>query len=382
MKRILILAFSDLRHDARVGRQIDFLKDLGSITLVCFDAPATSSHEVIQIKRIRPSLWVKAITSILLLGRWYEQAFHQLYDFPELRQQLASREFDLIIANDIECLPLAVRIRKHEKILFDAHEYAPRHFEDKWVWRIFFQDFNKYLCHKYIPAANAMTTVGEGLAEEYARHFRVKPVIITNAAYYADLKPDAVKPGRVRLIHHGSANPSRQLELMIRMMDFLDERFTLDMMLLTPAMANKKTGAYLDKLKVLVAPNPRIRIIDGVTSDKVVDAIHNYDVGLFLLPPINFNYANTLPNKFFEFIQARLAIAIGPTPEMKMLVNTYDLGVVADDFTPESLALKINALDENDITRYKEQANKAAKELSAESNGSLMIDLVNKLFRG
>jgi hypothetical protein len=381
MNRILILAFSDLHHDARIRRQIEFLKTNHTITLVCFDAPVDTAEEIIRIKRIRPGLWQKLTASIFLLVHAFEWAYEILYGYPALRHSLASRSFNLIIANDIECLRLAVKLKKKEKILFDAHEYAPRHFEDKWVWRVFFQKFNEYLCRVYIREADAMTTVSAGLAMEYQRNFNVNPVIITNAAHFADLKPGLTKPGAIRLIHQGAANPSRQLELMIDLLHLLDERFTLDLMLLTPAIANQKTRAYVDKLKARAADNPRVKIIDAVASDKVIETIQTYDVGIFLLPPVNFNYANTLPNKFFEFVQARLAVAIGPTPEMAELVKKYDLGVVSEDFSPTSLAQKLNELTVSDVQRFKEHSDKAAKKLSAEINGETLRALAYSLLR-
>jgi hypothetical protein len=298
-----------------------------------------------------------------------------------LRKQLINRSFDLIIANDIESLPLAFKIKKKEKILFDAHEFAPRHFEDKLVWRIFFQRFNKYLCKKYLPLVDEMITVGTGLAREYAAHYPVKPVVVTNANYYAHLTPLPVDDKKIRLIHHGAANPSRQLEIMIDMMNYLDDRFTFDLMLLTPTIANKKTRSYLESLKNLIKDNPKIKILPPVKSSEVVNFIHHYDMGIFLLPPINFNYANTLPNKLFDYIQARLAIAIGPTPEMAELVNRYDLGVVSEDFTSPSLAKKINALTTERINYFKAQANKAAFELSAEKNKVILNEIVSNLIK-
>ncbi|MBL7870509.1 MAG: hypothetical protein JNM78_02770 [Cyclobacteriaceae bacterium] len=381
MKKILILVFSDLNHDARVVRQINFLNDKYTTTVVCFDAPTNLNVEVIRIKRIKPRLIQKAITSFFLLTRLFENAFQTLYDSPSLRIQLKQREFDLIIANDIECLPLAMRIKKSEKILFDAHEFAPRHFEDKLVWRVFFQRFNQYLCKKYLPLTDAMLTVGEGLAKEYHKFYPVNPIILTNANYYADLKPLPVDSKSIKLIHHGAANPSRQLEIMIEMMDYVDERFTLDLMLLTPSIANKKTRGYLKTLKKQIQKNSRIKIIDPVKSDQVVPHIHKYDMGIFLLPPINFNYANTLPNKFFDYVQARLAIAIGPTPEMAKLVKQYNLGIVSDDFTAPSLAKKINSLSDKEISSYKENANQAADVLSAEKNKKILNDLVENLLK-
>ena len=37
----------------------------------------------------------------------------------------------------------------------------------------------------------------------------------------------------------------------------------------------------------------------------IVRTINQFDLGVYLLPPVNFNSAHALPNKFFEFIQAR-----------------------------------------------------------------------------
>jgi len=381
MKKILILAYSDLNHDARVARQVNFLSDRYQLTIACFDSPKNWQQEVIHIKKIKPTLIQKAIGSVFLLTGLFESAYNIIYDFPVLRKQLVSRRFDLIIANDIESLPLAFKIKKQEKILFDAHEFAPRHFEDKLIWRIFFQRFNKYLCKKYLAQVDEMITVGTGLANEYAAHYPVKPIVLTNANYYADLAPSPVDAKKIKLIHHGAANPSRQLEIMIGMMNYLDDRFSLDLMLLTPSIANKKTRSYLDSLKKLIKDNPRIKIIPAVKSEEVVNFIHPYDIGIFLLPPINFNYANTLPNKFFDYIQARLAIAIGPTPEMASLVNQYDLGIVADDFTPSSLAMKMNHLTAEKIEYFKNQADQAAHILSAEKNKIILNDLVSNLLK-
>ncbi len=381
MKKILILAYSDLNHDARVARQIDFLSEHYQLTIACFDSPKNWKHEIFHIKRIKPSLFQKAFGSIFLLMGLFESAYKVIYDFPNLRRQLKSKVFDLIIANDIESLPLAFKIKKKEKILFDAHEFAPRHFEDKLGWRIFFQRFNKYLCKKYLPLVDQMITVGTGLANEYAAHYPVKPIVVTNANYYSALAPTPVDKNKIRLIHHGAANPSRQLEIMIDMMSCLDNRFTLDLMLLTPSMANKKTESYLDSLKNLIKDSTKIKIIPPVKSSEVVNFIHQYDIGIFLLPPINFNYANTLPNKLFDFIQARLAIGIGPTPEMASIVSKYNLGVVADNFTPQSLAKKINALTAEEINFFKKQADKATFELSAEKNRIILNDLVNNLLK-
>ena len=287
----------------------------------------------------------------------------------------------MIIANDIESLPLAYELKGEAKLLFDAHEYSPRQFEDKLIWRILFQPLNKYLCAKYLSRANAMTTIGEGIANEYQKQFNVKPVVINNAAPFREIAARPTDEKIIHLVHHGIAIPSRRLELMIEMMNHLDVRFYLNLFVFSPQAANQKTQGYLFWLKEMARNNDRVKFIEPVKFEEVIETINQYDIGIILVPPINFNYKNGLGNKFFDFIQARLAIAIGPIPEMAAIVKQYGLGVVSKDFTPQSLALEINALSAKNINSFKENAEIAAKEINAEKNNVIMNEIVSQLLK-
>ena len=168
---------------------------------------------------------------------------------------------------------------------------------------------------------------------------------------------------------------------MVEMMRHLDDRFRLDMILMTSDYASAKTRAYIRQFIAEAEKDRRIRVLPPVKSDEVVRTINRYDMGVFLIPPVNFNYANTLPNKLFDFIQARLGIAIGPTPEMAAIVRTHINGIIADDFNPVSLAKKLAALTREDIIRFKRNSASAALELNAEKNEAELNKLVTKLLR-
>ena len=92
--------------------------------------------------------------------------------------------------------------------------------------------------------------------------------------------------------------------------------------------------------------------------------MNNYDIGFFSLTPKLENYRYALPNKLFEFIQARLAIAIWPSVEMKKIVDKYDLGLVSKDYDVEELANMLNALTVSDIDNFKLNSHKAAEYLN------------------
>jgi hypothetical protein len=381
MKNVLVLVFSNLKHDARVMRQVNWIRKRFRLTVVCFDADEMPDVTLVKISQTKLTLTRKAMLAFALVTRQYGLAFGLFHNYEFLMESLGKQKFDLIVANDIDTLPLAFKIGGDTPIIFDAHEYAPRHFENNRTWKLFFQNFYVHLCKRYIPQTAGMLTVGSGLAKEYETNFGVKPEIITNATRYVSIAPVETKTDKIRLIHHGIINPSRKLELMIEMMEYLDHRFTLDLMLMTSDYASGKTKLYIDYFKKRIEKDPRIRIVLPVKSAQVVETINNYDIGVFLIPPINFNYANTLPNKLFDFIQARLGVAIGPTPEMAAIVNAFKNGVVSVDFTARSLAEKLQALKHADIQTFKINSGKAAEVLNAEKNEVIFNQLIDQILK-
>jgi glycosyltransferase involved in cell wall biosynthesis len=378
-KKVLIIVFSNLRHDARVRRQTEFLSENYETTVVCFDGDAPEGVRLIKIIQTPLTLFRKMISGLLLLLGFYRAGHRVIHGYGYLVDTFRNESFDLVIANDVETLPLAFKLSRGARVLFDAHEYAPRHFEDRLWWRIFFKRLNVFLCKTYIPQLAGMMTIGEGLAQEYERNFGIRPVVVTNATQYHDFQPSPVQPDRIRLVYHGIANPSRRLDLMIEMMRHLDNRFTLDLILMTSNFASSRTRDHIARLQQSAQQDPRIKLLPQLPSHEIVPFIHQYDVGVFLLPPVNFNYANTLPNKLFEYIQARLAVAVGPTPEMAAIVRKYGNGVVADDFTPANLAAKLNSLSVESLTAMKVRSGEAAKDHNAEKNKTILLQTVEKI---
>jgi hypothetical protein len=101
-------------------------------------------------------------------------------------------------------------------------------------------------------------------------------------------------------------------------------------------------------------------------------------LGVYLLPFSNFNNMHALPNKFFEFVQGRLGIAIGPSPEMAHLVTKHGLGLVAADFSPATLAGMLNGLTADQVRQFKSNADRAAHALSSQVSGEELLRLMTK----
>lgn len=354
-------------------RQVRLLESLYKVTVVGFGPAPEADIEFIEIQR--PSAgWARKViwASKLLLGA-YHSYYWSLSQVKEAQNMLGERAFSFILANDISALPLGLKLAGASPVMIDAHEYSPREFEDRILWNVTFGRYYHNMCRRYLSRAASMTTVCQGIADAYSKEYEVACKIIHNAPLNQSLRPSKVAENNIRLIHHGAAIRSRHLGVMIEMMQHLDSRFTLDFMLV------ENDASYMAELRDMARGDARIRFVEPVPMQDICRSINDFDVGIFLLPPVNFNYEHALPNKFFEFVQARLAIAIGPSPEMAALLRQYKFGVVADSFEPQALAAMLQPLDSQDVADFKKASDVAAGDLNFECGGQLLLAEVERL---
>jgi hypothetical protein len=373
--RLLVISLSDLARDPRVDRQLRALRSSYDIVAAGLGPPSVSDVDYIDLNApaSRPAALANQLAGAArMLARRYESAYWGNRLLGQARERLADVRPDAVIANDVPALPLAFAVADGAPVMLDAHEYAPLWFEDRRLWRALMQPYMTALTRHHVPRVAAMTTVAPALVDAYRELTGVEATVVTNAPEYHDLRPRPVD-GRIRLLHHGIANRSRGLEHTIEMMTHLDERFTLDLVLV------EHEPRYLRRLHRIAAPDTRIRFLDPVPMRDIVRFANAYDVGVFLLPPTNFNYRNALPNKLFEFVQARLAVAVGPSPEMARVIEEWECGIVADDFAPASLASQLLELDAANIMRLKARSHAAAAVLNAEANATKLKQLTTQL---
>lgn len=354
-------------------RQVRLLEHVYRVTVAGFGRAPNANIEFISLDKPPAGLVQKGVWAGKLLLGAFESYYWNLPQVRHAQRLLAQRTFGMVIANDISALPLALKLADSSAVLMDAHEYSPKEFDDKLLWKILFGRYYHYLCKYYLPRVAAMTTVCQGIADEYRREYGVACKVIHNAPLDQHLRPSAVDASNIRLIHHGSAIRSRHLGVMIEMMKHLDSRFTLDFMLV------ESDAAYMAELRAMAQSDPRIRFIDPVAMQDICQRLNEFDVGIYLLPPVNFNHEHALPNKFFEFIQARLAVAIGPSPEMAALLRQYQCGVLAESFDPRALAAAVQQLNAPVVARFKAASDLAAGDLNYERGGQILLSEVERL---
>ncbi len=292
-----------------------------------------------------------------------------------LNKKLKKINFDILIYHHISSLPFMVYFSKKSKskLIVNLHEYYPKEFNDQNNWSRK-ENYLNSLCARFLKEANLLFCVNKSISEEYAHNFdidRSNILVFYNVKNYEDTNPSIVDENNIKLVHHGAAIPSRNLDKMIDLVNLLPENYSLTLILVP---SNREYFKRLKRMKTdkVIFENP-------VSSEKISKMLNQYDIGLYLLSPSNFNESNALPNKYFEFIQANLCLAVSPIDEMKEITEKNNFGVVSNSFDVNEMANCINALSVDDIERYKNNVHEKSKLFSLENFNSSILDRVLKL---
>ena len=143
----------------------------------------------------------------------------------------------------------------------------------------------------------------------------------------------------------------------------------------TPSSGAHRWGAIVKYLRRM---GHDVRVLDPIPLPELVTAANAYDAGIVFFPPLTANLEHALPNKFFDLIQARVAIVTGPSPEMAGIVREFGCGVVADGFTLDALVTALEGLTPEGIAAMKAGAGRAAEVHSAERNRDTLLALVEE----
>ena len=379
--RVLVLSFSPINRDPRVLRQILYFSEFADVISCGYGAAPEGVVEHVEIpEEFKPWRQDFKKVAVLLGARFYERLYFDSDRVKHVLHNIPAESVDVIVANDAIAVPTAVALRPRQGIHADLHEYAPRQGEDKLQWRLLVGPFMDWACRKYVTKANSVSTVAKGIAEKYAEVYGItEPTVVPNATrFQPHLSPTPVG-APLRVIHTGVAGRGRKIEVMLdavaRANALRPGTATLDV-LLVPGEQK-----YIDELiaQAESIPDGAVRVLPPVKFDQIVPMLSGYDIGIFLCPPSTFNLRHALPNKLFEFVQARLAVIIGPSPEMEQVVRQHGVGWVAGGFDAESSARLLVGLTPDEVAVKKQASHAAAEPLSAENVSAIWVDAVKKL---
>lgn len=384
-KVALVMLLGYASGDPRPRRFIDLLINQGyTVDIVSYlpktQLPVRNIFEIkkpqtrLELLKFRVFSYLKRILSVFgAVGFINDMLNNLVFGLIGLGKTIKEYKYNLIVVEDIFFLPLATKHRNDARIIFDAREYYPLQNEERFLWRKLEQPDRIRLCRTYLQKCDYVITVSPGLAKRYDAEFGTKCIVLRSVPFYKERPVRPTKIDKIKIVHHGIANPNRKLEQMIDVVKRLDDRFSFDMYL-------AGSQSYIDSLKIHAESISAVRILDPVPYHDL-DAMlaSGYDIGFFYNDPTTFNLRHSLPNKLFEFIQARLAVAIGPSPDMSEIVSEFGCGVIASEFSVELMAESLNRLTSDDIDTMKKNADAAARILNYELESLRFLEILKKI---
>jgi glycosyltransferase involved in cell wall biosynthesis len=382
--RVALLSLSPIVDDPRVRRQGDALVGSGwDITAFGLSGgnsapPAWPIVAVDKGKAGGAPRWRGVLALPLIPGRirnafWLllarlgpdhaERAYWKLKpSFLAMATLAGARRFDLVVANDWPSLGAGLRIAREQGIplIYDTHEFATDEYGHRGLWRFFYQPFLVAFEGQAARQAAFVTCVSDGIADalQAVHDLAARPTVIRNmpSSYPAVARPAG---DIVRVLYHGIVTPGRGLEACIASVPLWPQGYEL-------TIRGPGAPTYLDALRrqaLEAGVEERVTFAPPVAMTDLVAAASAFDIGLFSMPAHSVQGRFVLPNKFFEYTGAGLALCVSDLPEMRRLLLHYGLGELITGDTPADIAAAISKLDRDAILQARKNAVEAAREL-------------------
>ncbi len=377
--QVLLMSLSDTRHDPRVLRQIDTLYADYTLDVAGFQSPngpIRNFYNLRGVKTIQSPFVRKVMKAIYLGTKQYRRLYKLEYGIIDYLP-LMNQNYDLILVNDFNCLPIAQKIKRPDtKIFLDAHEYYFGEFNSK-LQNFIHEGYRRWIVKTCFPIVNSMTTVSEQIGKLYEANLPYQRVrILRNIPNSQSIPYIKHTSDVIELIHHGAAVEGRGLVELINLVPLLRNEIRLNLMLV------QTDKVFFNSLVNAASKYPnRIRFIPIVPTKMIVKRIKDFDLGIHIIPPSSINNRFALPNKFFEFIHANLGVITGPSPEMESVINKYSIGSVSKSFNLADVATTINSLSREKIEQMRFHSFEASRILNWRKESEVLLEEVSMILQ-
>ena len=370
-RRIVISVSSDLVTDQRVHRTALTLKEAGYKVMVVGRVLPQSPQ--MPSRRYR----FKRFSLPFVKGPLFYATLNlRLFWF------LLWNYADVLIANDLDTLLpnyLISRLR-NIPLVYDSHEYYTGVPELEGRPRV--KKFWKRIEQFIVPKLRYAITVNDSIARLYRDEYNVPFIVIRNVP-----APDEmIYPGKhkireqlglpqnlpVYILQGAGINIQRGAEETVETMQYVKGLLLI--------VGN---GDVIPKLKEYVRSHnlqSKVTFIPRQSQQQLRLYTRSADAGISLDKDTNINYRFSLPNKLFDYIQARIPVIASPLPEVRKIIEEYDVGLIAESHDPKYLAgIFEKAVEPENIIRWRKNLDAAASELHWGNEKEKLLDLITSI---
>jgi glycosyltransferase involved in cell wall biosynthesis len=366
-KKAIVCVTNDLTTDQRVHKTCITLQNC--------------NYFVVEYGRLLPeSLPLERPYFTLRKKLWFRKGpqFYAEYNI-RLFFYLLFTDVDLIFANDLDTLPAAYLVSKLRKIrlIYDTHEYYTE--TPELVKRPFIQSIWKTIENFIFPKLQNVITVNKSIAELYSNKTNKNILVIRNIplTFHPEylknrLELNLPENKRILILQGTGINIQRGAEEAVEAMKYIDNAILL-------IVGSGDVLPILKKMVVDLGIEEKVIFKPKIPFADLRQYTMNSDLGLAIDKDTNLNYHYSLPNKLFDFIHSGIPTLSSKLPELKQIIDQYDIGYYINNHNPKHIAEVIKAIFANE-TRYntvKQNTAKAKAELCWENEEKVLLKIIN-----
>jgi len=282
---------------------------------------------------------------------------------------------DFLVSNDLDTLLANYFANRLKRIplVYDSHEYfteMPDLIGRKRVQNVW-QRIENYI----LPKIKKAYTVSDPIAEVYKKKYRVDFKVVRNLPNYRDRKTiDNIEEKFI--IYQGALNMGRGIEDVIRAMRFLKG----------VKLIIAGDGYLMDDLRELVVEEKleeQISFTGYILPEDLRKITYKAVLGISLEEAIGKNHEYALPNKLFDYIQARIPVLGSSVKCIKNVVSTYKIGEIVKSRKPDELATQMMRMicDQEGRMQWAKNLDIAALELNWENEEKILKSIYEEFSR-
>lgn len=364
-KTILILFLGNFYYDSRSSNIYKSFCDQGyKVKVVSFDW----MNKGIKTKR-------GDITVYRLNKRLLSISFYLKFALV-LSLNLIRSKANIIFAEDIYTLPFAVIFSKfkNKKVIYDSRELYGHlaGLRNKLVVQFLLRAIEKI----FIRGAYKVITTGNLDSEFIEKKFSIKNTIVIRNLPFLN---ETVNPFDFRkyfnlnmnmpiLLYQGVILHGRGLKIIFEVFKKLNNCVLI-------ILGDGEQKEYYHNLALEKGLNNKVFFMGRIEQSELPKYTAGADLGLAIIENLSLSYYYALPNKLFEYIQAGIPVLASNFPQMKGIIDRYEVGLYIDPKNDDELVGALNNLINNHELR--ENLKRNCKIASKELNWNKEI---NKLF--
>lgn len=345
-KKVLIAFLGNINYDTRCKNLYDTLNSNGyEVEFIGFDWMTRGFKEE------------QGEISILKLKKGFLSISFYLKFIWHIKLKLISTKASLIFAEDIYTLPFVVILGKlkRAKIYYDSRELFGylAGLKDKKLRQTFWKWIEKFFIRKADCVIVTGPMDGEFLKKEYDLK-NILPLRNLPRYYKPKLSLDLhthlqIDKSKKIILYQGVLLKGRGIEKVFEVLKGLPNHIFV-------IAGGGEFEDHYKKLAIEMNLINQVYFLGKLTQEDLPKVTASADVGVALIENLSTSYYYALPNKLFEYIMVEVPVIVSNLPQMKEVIEKYDVGFTVEFENKDELIAAIKKLTEDsDLHESKKQ---------------------------